>query len=116
MARTLADVAKVIRSKNAGPFLVTIDIMFESAEDYRDIVARGIISEETVTRLYGLRTGELLGIYHADTCSSIKVTLLNRIPSGDFGNADVYGAQQYIPFLSLPVPARHGNAADRVAR
>ena len=32
---TLGDLASVIRSKNAGPFQVTIDIMFAAASDYR---------------------------------------------------------------------------------
>lgn len=103
MSKTLGDVAKVIRSKNAGPFLTTIDIMFEAEAEYRDIVSRGIITEKSVRDLYGLAEGEVSGIYYADTCWSIKVTLINRIPSGDFGNADVYGAQQYIPFLTMSI-------------
>jgi len=101
--KTLSQVARVIRSKNAGPFMTTIDIMFENEHEYRDIRDRKIINEDSVTELYGLSQGELIGIFHADLCMSIKVTLLSRIPSGDFGNVDIYGAQQYIPFLKFPV-------------
>ena len=32
---TLGDLAKLVRSKNAGPFWLTIDIMFDDAEAYR---------------------------------------------------------------------------------
>ena len=101
--KTLGQVAKVIRSKNAGPFMTTIDIMFATEHEYRDIRDRNIINEASVTALYGLRQGELVGIFFADLCMSIKVTLISRIPSGDFGNVDIYGAQQYIPFLDFPV-------------
>ncbi|MEI6113739.1 MAG: DUF4387 domain-containing protein [Burkholderiales bacterium] len=101
--KTLSQVAKVIRSKNAGPFMTTIDIMFATEREYQDIRDRNIINEDSVTELYGLRKGELVGIFYADLCMSIKVTLISRIPSGDFGNVDIYGAQQYIPFLGLSV-------------
>lgn len=95
--------AKVIRSKSARSFLTTIDIMFEAEADYRDIVSRGIITEQSVRVLYGLAEGEVSGVYFARSCTSIKVTLINRIPSADFGNANVYGAQQYIPFVTMPI-------------
>jgi Domain of unknown function (DUF4387) len=32
---TLGDLAKLVRSKNAGPFCLTIDIMFDDAQAYR---------------------------------------------------------------------------------
>ena len=35
MMATLGDLAKLVRSKNAGPFWLTIDIMFDDADAYR---------------------------------------------------------------------------------
>lgn len=35
--KTLYDVAKVIRSKNAGPFAVTLDVLFDSPEIYQKV-------------------------------------------------------------------------------
>jgi len=40
----IRDLASVCKSKNAGPFEVTIDIMFESKELYDKVVATGVIN------------------------------------------------------------------------
>ena len=37
MSRTLGEVATIVRSKNAGPFWVTIDVFVGSDADYRDV-------------------------------------------------------------------------------
>ena len=42
----LYDIAKVIRSKNSGPFQITLDVLFEDGETYRKIRESGIISRE----------------------------------------------------------------------
>ena len=34
-SRRLCDVARIVRSKNAGPGLLTIDLFFNSEADYR---------------------------------------------------------------------------------
>ena len=52
---TFGDLAKLVRSKNAGPFWLTIDIMFDDAEAYRrardaEIVNRAAIASITATR------------------------------------------------------------------
>lgn len=48
----LYDIAKVIRSKNSGPFQITLDVLFEDGETYRKIRESGIISREKVAALY----------------------------------------------------------------
>ena len=35
----LRDIAKVIRSKNAGPFELTFDVIFKTKEDYEKVKA-----------------------------------------------------------------------------
>ena len=43
-ATTLATLAKVIRSKNAGPFELTFDIMFDDVAKYERVKASGVIN------------------------------------------------------------------------
>ena len=52
MAR-LRDIAKLIRSKNAGPFQLTLDIMFPNARSYRHVVEAG----GAVFAAQGIRSG-----------------------------------------------------------
>jgi hypothetical protein len=51
MAR-LIDLARVIRSKNAGPYEITFDIMFDDPDLYEKVKHTGVINRELFTRLY----------------------------------------------------------------
>jgi hypothetical protein len=46
----LSDIAKVIRSKNAGPRCTTLDIMFATEADYQRVVNSNKITEALVCR------------------------------------------------------------------
>ena len=55
--KRLRDVASVIRSKNAGPFELTFDVMFEDPEAYERVkasVSDGLDIEKEVTRRAGI--------------------------------------------------------------
>lgn len=108
MARTvnIRELAKVIRSKNAGPFLTTIDLFFDSDEKYRLVRDSGLLTRERVAQLYRIPVEDVVGVFHYDAARGIKVTTVKpgRVASGDPESADVFGAQQYTPLLALEVP------------
>ncbi len=52
----LKDLAKVIRSKNAGPFYVTLDVMFSDAETYQKVKATGTLNADLIASLYNVAT------------------------------------------------------------
>jgi len=76
-----------VRSKNAGPFWLTIDIMFDDAEAYRRA-----------------RDAEIVNVVNHDTALAIKVSFPRPQSSGSRHDSDVYGGQQYAPLLGLEVP------------
>ena len=47
----LGDVAKVIRSKNAGPLLLTIDVIFGDEETYEKVLASGVLDARAIAKL-----------------------------------------------------------------
>ena len=53
-AATLSEFAKVIRSKNAGPFELTFDIMFDDAATYERVKRSGAVSREAVAARYNV--------------------------------------------------------------
>jgi hypothetical protein len=89
------DVARIVRSKNAGPFTVTIDIIFDNRECWRRAVER--LDRETVARAYRVTPDMVLGIIPYEPVLAVKINLKRRIPSGSPGDRDVYGAQQHVP-------------------
>lgn len=101
--RRLADLASVIRSKNAGPFAVTLDVLFDTSERYQQVVAAGVITPAVIAGRYGVDPDQVRVIAFPPA-NAIKVTLPRRVPSGSPGDTDVYGTQQHTPLLELEVP------------
>jgi len=52
---SLYDLAKVLRSKNAGPFELTLDVIFESKESYFLVKNSGVITRELICKLYNIK-------------------------------------------------------------
>lgn len=100
----IKDLARVVRSKNAGPFKITLDLFFDTDEVYEMVKNSGVITRETLAKLYRIPETQILGIYFADNSRGIKITLLRDVSSGSPDDRDVYGAQQYIPLLTLAIP------------
>lgn len=97
----LTELATVIRSKNAGPYELTFDIIFKSAEIYHQVKGTGLITKDTFAQLYGVPTEAVISFVEFDPAWAIKATIVRPRPSGDLGETDVYGAQQHAPLLDL---------------
>jgi hypothetical protein len=100
--KVLAELAEVIRSKNAGPFVVTFDILFGNEADFAAVRDAGLVTRQTVAELYGVSDNELLGFDYYPFARAIKFSIRRPVGSGAPGDSDVYGAQQHAPLLDLP--------------
>jgi hypothetical protein len=99
----LSAIAKVCKSKNAGPFEVTIDVMFETREMYDKVENSGVLCARLFARLYGVDEKDVLFTPYP-AALAFKGTIPRRISSGDLGDTDVYGAQQHAPMLDVEIP------------
>ncbi len=99
----LIEVAGVVRSKNAGPYELTFDIIFNSDADFAAVVGGGSFTREMVARLYGVPLEKVYAIIPYPPAKAIKITMERPRPSGNLGETDVYGAQQHGPLLNLEV-------------
>jgi hypothetical protein len=97
----LSSIAVVVRSKNAGPFKITLDIILPAESCLEDVYRQ--LSKETVARLYKVDVNEVLSVVKYPPANAIKINLLRRVPAGSPGDTDVYGAQQHAPLLDLTV-------------
>ncbi len=97
----LKDIASVIRSKNAGPFELTFDVLFTSNADYQRVVESGALSPEAFASVYGIEVGQVISVVNFEPALAIKVTIKRPRSSGALGETDVYGAQQHAPLLDL---------------
>lgn len=101
MKTKLTDIAGIIRSKNSGPYELTLDIIFNTFEDFDKVCAAKVIDEETLCRLYRITADKIINIIEFQPAKAIKITIKRPICSGDLGETDVYGAQQHAPLLGL---------------
>lgn len=100
----LYELATILRSKNSGPFAITLDILFQDPAAYRRVKASEKITAETVAALYGLPVEAITECVCFDAALGIKVTMLRQVSSGTVGDRDVYGAQQHAPLMDIEIP------------
>ena len=102
--RKLTEIARVIRSKNAGPFELTFDIIFKDQGTYERVKQSGVFSPELFAELYRVPVDKVLNFCFFDPACAIKATIARPISSGTAGDNDVFGAQQHAPLLEIDVP------------
>jgi hypothetical protein len=100
----LSEIAKTIRSKNAGVDKITFDIIFPDRASYDLVRESGVLSRAAVCRLFGIADERITDHVAFDPALAIKFTIARTRPSGSPGDADVFGAQQYGPLLDIEVP------------
>ncbi len=101
--KTLRSIAKVIRSKNASPFELTLDILFYDKKDYDRAKAKQAISANAIASAYGAPQNRIESVIYFDPGKAVKVSMKRTVSAGTEGDTDVYGAQQHAPLLDLEV-------------
>ncbi|OZI77218.1 DUF4387 domain-containing protein [Bordetella genomosp. 12] len=99
----LSELAKTIRSKNAGVNKITFDIIFRDRDTYESVKRSGALTRQSVATLYRIPETRISDFVAYDPGLAIKFTLYRLTPSGSAGDGDIFGAQQYAPLLDLPV-------------
>jgi len=100
----LHELAKTIRSKNAGVNKITFDIIFREPAQYERVKRARVISRESMAALYRIPVERISDFVEYDPALAIKFTIYRERPSGSAGDGDIFGAQQYAPLLDLDVP------------
>lgn len=103
MKKSIVELTDIIRSKNSGPYELTMDLMFKTREIYAYIKQHNVINEALVCERYGVTPDKIINIVYFDPANAVKITIARPICSGDPGESDVYGAQQHAPLLSVMV-------------
>ncbi|TDE07501.1 DUF4387 domain-containing protein [Jiangella asiatica] len=99
----LYELAALVRSKNAGPFALTIDVMFAGRAEYVRVRDSGVLDAGGVAALYGVPV-EAVRVFHYEPALAIKVSMPRTVPSGSRLDGDVYGGQFHAPLVMLDVP------------
>lgn len=99
----LVDLAKTIRSKNAGTDKITFDIIFREKQNYELVKSSGCVSRQSIADLFQISEERICDFVEYDPAYAIKFTIFRTVPSGSPGERDIFGCQQYPPLLDLEV-------------
>lgn len=99
----LGDLARLIRSKNAGPFTLTFDVMFETDDIYRRVVKAQVLTKKRFSELYKVPEEDVLFFEH-DAANAIKISIPRPYVQGDRDDGDAYGGQQHALLVDIEVP------------
>lgn len=97
----LKDVCRFVRSKNAGPYWITVDLYFD-ADSYRAYAEAPGLSPEALACAAGVSPAEVRKFLVPDL-HVVKVTYPRRDPQGGVLERDLHGGQQFARFQVLEV-------------
>ncbi|RWI88879.1 DUF4387 domain-containing protein [Mesorhizobium sp.] len=107
--RPLAEVADIIRSKNAGPYRITFDIMFKNKDAFDNVRRSGSLKPETIAAAYRLPINSISSFFEVEMANAIKVTIKRPVAQSTVGDGDTYGCQQHVPMMNISIASQ----ADR---
>jgi hypothetical protein len=99
---SLKDVAQYVRSKNAGPFWVTIDIFCGDAAAYDRIRRAPSLSRGAVAKLYGVAP-EAVKVFEDEPLKVVKISFPRPVAQGSARDTDSHAGQYFVPLLDAPV-------------
>ncbi|MFJ8861979.1 DUF4387 domain-containing protein [Streptomyces sp. NPDC102451] len=100
---TLADLAHEIRSKNAGPFWVTMELFMRDAHGYRIAADPAFLDESTIARLYDVDEATV-DMFRIPELNVVKISFPRPVSQGSLRDRDVHAGQHHVPLAVLPLP------------
>ena len=98
----LMDYTKMLRSKNAGPLWLTMDLSFEDKAVLMKLLQSGVLNTTTIAKLYDVPE-DMIKIIPYPVVNAIKITIPRKHPSGALVDSDIYGCQQHMALANLEV-------------
>lgn len=92
---------RVLRSKNAGPYFLTLDVVCRDQRDFDQVIAK--LKPADLATEYGVAAESVTALSSLPHLRAIKVSLLRRTPAGHPGCSDCYGMNQEEPLARLLV-------------
>jgi hypothetical protein len=100
---TLGDLALEVRSKNAGPFWVTMEVFMRDAAGYALVADENFINEHVIARLYAVDPADVR-LFRIPALNVVKLSFPRPVPQGSLKDRDMHAGQHHVPLASL-VPA-----------
>src|SRR5258708_40284044 len=94
--RRLGDIAAVVRSKNAGPFWITLDVFFRTNEDFDRVRASGVLTAEKIGELYGVDPA-VVKCFELPEIKAMKFSMPRAVVAGGVEEIDLPARPTHLP-------------------
>jgi hypothetical protein len=98
----LWQLTNLIRSKNAGPFELTFDVIFKNRECFDIVQKSNILSAENISKLYAVPLDEVR-VFALVPILAVKASIPRPVFSGDLNDTDIYGGQFHSRLVCLEI-------------
>jgi hypothetical protein len=96
----VSEVCSHVRSKNAGPFWITLDLWFPDAAAFERHGAAAALQPAAIGRLYGVDPAQVKRFELPDL-RVVKISYPRARPQGGAVERDMHGGQQYVRLLDV---------------
>lgn len=100
---TLADVCHEVRSKNAGPFWITLDLFVKDDAAYEIVADESFLDEQRVGEIYRVDPATIR-MFRLPELKVLKISFPRPVSQGSLHDRDIHAGQHHVPLSVLPVP------------
>lgn len=93
---TMSELASIVRSKNSGPFELTLDIMFDSSDVYNRVKRANVLHNDVIKKLYSIGDADIITNMYFDPALAWKCTVRRSWAQGSVGERDVSGSTNLV--------------------
>ena len=101
--QTLKEVAHYVRSKNAGPFWVTIDVFCDTPAAYDRVRSAEALHPSGVASIFAIDPTSVKR-FEVDQLNVLKISFPRPVAQGSTRDADSHAGQYFVALLELPIP------------
>jgi hypothetical protein len=101
---TLKDVCRYVRSKNAGPFWITVDLFFRDRESFDRYSENSALQADNIGRVFDVSPARIKRFSVPDLLV-VKLSYPRPAPQGGMIERDMHGGQQYVRALNIELRA-----------
>ena len=96
----VTEVCTHVRSKNAGPFWITIDLTFRDGAAFARHGGSAALQPEAIAKLFDVDAA-LVKRFDVPELKVLKISYPRRQPQGGWMERDMHGGQQYVRLLDV---------------
>ncbi len=101
---TVADLALEVRSKNAGPFWVTLEVFLRDAAGYAIVADPEFLNPRVVAGLYAIDP-DTVRFFRIPELNVVKISFPRPVAQGGLRDRDIHAGQHHVPLALLALPA-----------